>query len=197
MKAVFLDKDGTLLENVPDNVHTARMQLMPGARAALRRLNALGYTLIVVSNQPGIAHGSFTIDSLRAVEHRLSAMLANEGVALAGFYYCPHHPQGHVARYAVTCQCRKPQPGLVLAAAAIHHVDLSRSWMVGDILDDVEAGTRAGCRTVLLDVGNETKWQRGTFRRPDFVAGGLVQAASYISAMERRSPRLLRPRSHV
>src|SRR5687768_6771686 len=104
MKAVFLDKDGTLLENVPYNVRREHMHLTPGAGRALRRLHALGYALIVVSNQPGVAHGYFEVGALRQVERGLRDLLAAEEVPLAGFYYCPHHPQGRVARYAVPCR---------------------------------------------------------------------------------------------
>lgn len=187
MKAVFLDKDGTLLENVPYNVHPERMRLARGAGAALRRLHALGYSLIVVSNQPGVAHAYFDVWALHLVERRLSAMLAEEDVSLAGFYYCPHHPQGSVARYAVACRCRKPAPGLLLAAATIHEIDPRRSWVIGDILDDVEAGARAGCRTVLVDGGNETEWREdSSYRRPSIVVPSLLAAAQHIASTERR-----------
>lgn len=189
-RAVFLDKDGTLLENVPYNVRPERMRFTAGATIALRRWYALGYALIVVSNQPGVALGYFDAVALRGVEQRLRLLFSACGVPLSGFYYCPHHPQGRVARYANACRCRKPAPGLLLAAATIHDIDLSQSWMVGDILDDVEAGMRAGCRTVLVDVGNETEWHRGAYRHPDFVAGSLIAAAGQIASagnMRRRA----------
>src|SRR5688572_1622410 len=139
MKAIFLDKDGTLIENVPYNVRPERIRFMPGAPGAIRRLYHLGYTLIVVSNQPGIAQGFFDAAALRGVERRLRQLFVTAGVPLAGFYYCPHHPDGRVGRYAIQCRCRKPAPGLLTAAAAIHDIDLSESWVVGDILDDIEA----------------------------------------------------------
>jgi histidinol-phosphate phosphatase family protein len=186
VKAVFLDKDGTLIENVPYNVQPERMRLTRGAGPALCRLHALGYSLIVVSNQPGMAFGLFGLPALRSVERRLRALLAAEGVPLAGFYFCPHHPRGRVRRYRGACRCRKPEPGLLRSAAAIHEVSLRRSWMVGDILDDVEAGARAGCRTILLDVGNETEWRRGPNRRPGATLPDLPAAAEYITRVERR-----------
>ncbi len=182
MKAVFLDKDGTLLENVPYNVQPQRMRLVPDAGQALRRLHALGYTLIVVSNQAGVAHGYFDVGALRLVERRLRALLAQEQVPLAGFYYCPHHPQGRVTRYAVACRCRKPAPGLLFAAAAIHDIDVHHSWMIGDILDDVEAGNRARCRTVLVNAGNETEWRTGPYREPGATVPSLLAAAEHIVA---------------
>jgi D-glycero-D-manno-heptose 1,7-bisphosphate phosphatase len=185
VKAVFLDKDGTLIENVPYNVRPERIRLMSGASVALRRLANLGYLLIVVSNQPGVALGYFEATALRDVERRLRQLFATAGVPLAGFYYCPHHPKGSVARYAVRCTCRKPAPGLLLAAAAIHDIDLSDSWMIGDILDDVEAGARAGCRTVHVDVGNETEWRSGPFRQPHIVTSNLASAAQRIAEQVR------------
>lgn len=185
VKAVFLDKDGTLLENVPYNIDPERMHLVRGAGPALRRLHALGYTLIVVSNQPGVALGRFDIRALRGVERRLRELLAAEEVPLAGFYYCPHHPDGRVHRYAVVCRCRKPAPGLLLSAATIHDIAPHRSWMIGDILDDVEAGARARCRTILVDVGNETEWRYGPYRRPNAVVSDLPAAVAYIASSER------------
>ncbi|HEX7045167.1 MAG TPA: HAD family hydrolase [Burkholderiales bacterium] len=185
VKAVFLDKDGTLLENVPYNVDPERMRLVPGAGAALRRLYALGYALIVVSNQPGVALGYFDTHALRRVERRLRALFAAEQVPLAGFYFCPHHPAGRVARYAVVCRCRKPAPGLLLSAAAIHEVDTFRSWMIGDILDDIEAGVRARCRTVLVDNGGETEWRSGPQRQPGAIVPDLPAAARHIMDVER------------
>lgn len=180
-KAVFLDKDGTLVENLPYNVAPDRIRLTPGAGAAARRLHRLGYRLIVVSNQPGIAHGLFPPRALGDVHARLQALLAEHGVPLAGFYYCPHHPQGRVPRYATACQCRKPRPGLLLSAAVIHEIDLAQSWMIGDILDDVEAGARAGCQTVLVDNGNETEWLGGRHRRPTHTVPDLEHAADCVA----------------
>lgn len=191
-KAIFIDKDGTLIEDVPYNVDPARVRLMQGAGPALARLHALGYGLIVVSNQPGLARGYFATRDLESVYGRLRALLAPYRAPLAGFYYCPHHPDGAVARYACTCSCRKPAPGLLLAAAAIHGIDLGRSWMVGDILDDVEAGRRAGCRTVLLDNGHETEWRSGPLRDPDAIAHDLADAAACIACQAGASRRYYR-----
>ncbi|BAU48283.1 HAD family hydrolase [Sulfurifustis variabilis] len=192
VKAIFLDKDGTLIENVPYNTDPSRVRLTPGAGPALVRLHTLGYALIVVSNQPGIAHGFFAPRALDAVYERLRILLAPYHVPLAGFYYCPHHPAGRVPRYATACGCRKPAPGLLLAAATIHGVHLERSWMIGDILDDVEAGQRAGCRTVLVDNGNETEWRQGPFRAPDATATDLRGAAERIARCAAWSERYYR-----
>jgi D-glycero-D-manno-heptose 1,7-bisphosphate phosphatase len=179
-RAVFLDKDGTLVVDVPYNVDPERMLLMPGAGEALRRLSDAGYKLIVVSNQSGVARGVFAESALPAVEQRLREMLADHGAPLSGFYYCPHHPDGAVVEYAVRCDCRKPQPGLLLRAAEEHGISVRESWMIGDILNDVEAGRRAGCRTILLDNGNETEWELSKERLPDCVVSDLRDAAALI-----------------
>jgi histidinol phosphatase-like enzyme len=105
-------------------------------------------------------------------------------VALDGFYYCPHHPRGALARYACECSCRKPQPGMLMRAAREHGIDLPASWMIGDILHDVEAGNRAGCRSLLIDNGNETEWQRGPGRTPTAIAADLFAAATLIAASD-------------
>lgn len=187
-RAIFLDKDGTLVENVPYNVNPALLQLTWRAGPGLQLLHQLGYRLFVVSNQPGVANGLFTETALAAVNTRLAAQLAQYGVTLDGFYYCPHSPDGTVARYAVACTCRKPMPGMLLRAAREHRIDLARSWMIGDILHDVEAGRRAGCRTVLIDNGNETEWKMSALRTPHLSAPDLFQAAALIA--ESGSPRL-------
>ncbi len=170
VKAVFIDKDGTLVQNVPYNVDPERIALTPGAVQGLSALSCVGYRLIVVSNQPGAALGLFDEPDLEKVERRLRELLP----ALDGFYYCPHAPQAG-------CDCRKPAPGMLERAAREHGVELAGSWMVGDILDDVEAGRRAGCRTILLDNGNETEWRSGEARRPHYVARDLSHAAAIIT----------------
>src|SRR4051812_20998494 len=180
MKAVFLDKDGTLVEDVPYNVDPALIRLMPGVAEGLFLLHVAGYKLFVVSNQSGVARGYFPEEALMAVEDKLRALLAMSGVPLDGFYYCPHHPAGEEPAYAVDCDCRKPRPGLVFQAAREHDLDLSRSWLVGDILNDIEAGRRAGCRTVFVDNGNETEWLLTPERLPHHFADDMAEAALVI-----------------
>ena len=180
IRAVFLDKDGTLVENVPYNVDPTRIRLAPGAADALRTLASAGYLIVVVSNQSGVARGLFDVSRLAEVERTLDDLLSREGVSLDGFYFCPHLPGGSVAPYAIACECRKPAPGMLFRAAEELGIDLDRSWMVGDILDDVEAGRAAGCRTVFVDVGNETEWVRSPARVPDHVALDLAVAVEAI-----------------
>lgn len=184
MRAIFLDKDGTLVEDIPYNVNPSLLELTWQAGQALQILQQLGYALIVVTNQSGVARGLFTETALQPIHTRLCERLAQYGVALSGFYYCPHSPDGTVARYATACTCRKPMPGMLLRAAHEHGIDLSRSWMIGDILNDVEAGHRAGCRSVLIDNGNETEWKMSPLRAPDLTAPNLYAAATLIARAE-------------
>lgn len=183
-RAIFVDKDGTLVENVPYNVDPDAIRLAPGAADGLRSLAHAGYRLFVISNQSGVARGLFPIDALDTVERRLRELLESNGISVDGFYFCPHHPEGSVAEYAVQCACRKPAPGMLLHAAQDHEIDLERSWMIGDILDDVEAGRRAGCRTVLIDLGHETEWVLTRDRMPHHVAGDVDEAAAIIHAVD-------------
>jgi D-glycero-D-manno-heptose 1,7-bisphosphate phosphatase len=172
-RAVFIDKDGTLIDDVPYNVDPAEVTLTPGAGHALAILKAAGFRLLVVSNQPGIAYGRFAMSALHAVEDRIQELLAASRVAIEAFYYCPHAPFEQ-------CRCRKPAPGLIRSAAAERGIDVGRSWLVGDILDDVEAARRAGCRAALIANGNETEWLFTELRIPTIVAGSLPQAARAI-----------------
>jgi D-glycero-D-manno-heptose 1,7-bisphosphate phosphatase len=190
--AVFLDKDGTLLENDPWNVDPTRMRFAPGAAEALALFARTPLRLIVVSNQAGVALGRFPVEALLAVEAHLRRKFARCGATLDAVYWCPHHPDGEALPYAVACGCRKPQPGMLLRASREYGIDLARSWMVGDILDDVEAGNRAGCRSILADCGNETGWQSDPARLPYAIVSNLYDAAQLIverHAYERETPR--------
>ena len=178
--AVFIDKDGTLVDDVPYNVDPDRIRLAPRVQDGLKRLHERGFRLVIVSNQGGIARGYFTEEALSGVEDRLRDLLRRLGVPLAGFYYCPHDPSGRIRNYATACTCHKPRPGLFQRAAREGRFDLRRSWCVGDILDDVEAGNAAGCRSVLIDNGNETRWELSERRVPDYIARDVDEAACFI-----------------
>lgn len=179
-RAVFLEKDGTLVRAARNGADPARLRLLPGASAGLARLRAAGFRLFVVSHQPGVARGQFREADLALIVRRLEELLSPEDAAIEGFYYCPHHPGGRVRAYAVECVCRKPSPGLIEDACREHDLDPVRSWMIGDVLDDVEAGRRAGCRTVLIDGGHETGRRGGPHRAPHLTAPNLMEAAERI-----------------
>jgi D-glycero-D-manno-heptose 1,7-bisphosphate phosphatase len=183
--AVFIDKDGTLVENVPYNVDPALLRFTPNAIEGLRLLASAGFRLVVITNQPGIAYHFFDRAALIRLQQALLELLATEGIDLDGFYACPHAP---AAPRMAGCLCRKPAPGLLHQAARRRNLDLARSWMVGDMLDDVEAGRRAGCRSVLLDVGHETEWRLSPLRTPHHRAPDLLQAARHIVAASTARP---------
>ena len=179
-RAVFLDKDGTLTVDVPYNVDPARLRLMPGAIEGLSKLREAGYELIVVSNQSGVARGYFDEAALDRLFDHLRQSVEAEGIPLLAVYHCPHHVDGSIAAYSFACDCRKPGAGLLRRAAGEQGIDLRSSFMVGDILDDIEAGKSAGCRTVLIDNGGETEWLLSPARTPDYTAPDITAAAEII-----------------
>jgi len=183
-KAIFLDKDGTLIPDIPYNVDMGKISLSDNCADGLKLCLDAGYRLIVVSNQSGIAYGYFTEEQFAAVTGCVQALLAARDVVIDAFYYCPHHSQGIIVEYSTDCYCRKPMPGMLLHAAEINDIDLSASWMIGDILNDVEAGNRAGCRTILLDNGNETEWVMSENRKPAYTVKNFKEAADLILRRE-------------
>jgi D,D-heptose 1,7-bisphosphate phosphatase len=175
-RAVFLDKDGTLVRDVPYNADPARIEWRDGVFGGLSRLASAGFALVLVTNQSGIAQGRFSEEQLHRYFVEFRAQLARSGVLLADLLYCPHHPAAAVPAFRKFCACRKPNPGLLVRARARLGIDLERSWMVGDLLDDVEAGVRAGCRTALVHHdGNEEIPALGV-RRPHLIAADLASA---------------------
>lgn len=167
MKAVFLDRDGTLNEEVNYLRSFADFRMISGADEALRILRRLGYRLYVVTNQSGVARGYFTLAEAEALNRRIGAFFAERGAPLDGFALCPHHPEGTVAPFARACDCRKPAPGMLLALAREHGIDLARSFMVGDKPIDAEAGLAAGVKPVLVRSGHKYYLDPG-FKAPEF-----------------------------
>ncbi|ETF03641.1 HAD family hydrolase [Advenella kashmirensis W13003] len=175
--AIFLDKDGTLLKDIPYNVDPNKMEFAPGAKEGLARIAQLALPIFVITNQPGIALEKFCLDDIEDMETKLRQMFLEAGAELAGLYFCPHHPDGSLLQYTCECMCRKPEPGLLLEAAKQHDIALSESWFIGDILNDIEAGRRAGCRTILIDNGNETEWVLNALRTPHYRARDMEIAS--------------------
>lgn len=180
-KAVFIDKDGTLIKNIPYNINPDFIEFEDYAIEALRMFQAQNFLLVVVTNQSGVAFNYFTEEQLQQVHIRIKELLIKEKILLHAFYYCPHHVQGKLPKYAIDCSCRKPKPGLILQAAEDMNINLSQSWMIGDILNDTEAGNKAGCSSVLINNGNETEWQLNELRKPDYTVNNLLQAAEIIT----------------
>ncbi len=181
-RALFLDRDGTLVEPRHYPAHPSDLVLYADIGALLRAFQRAGWALIVVTNQSGIAHGYFTEAMLEKMHDHLRELLRVSDVRLDAIYACPHHIEGVIPQFAIRCECRKPQPGMLLQAAA-RGIDLTRSWMIGDILDDVEAGNRAGCRTALVDLGTERAPDRPE-RRPSLVAPSTAAALRGIAERE-------------
>lgn len=184
-RAIFVADDGAVFDSAPEAVDPARLSLAPAARSALPLLHASGYRLFVVAEHPGIARGDYTEEALVPLQARVRELLMTIGVPLSGFYYCPHDPDGHVDAYACACLCRKPAAGLLQRAAGAHKVDLGASWVIGDLLDDVEAAHNAGAHAVLVDNGRETEWRTDINRRPDVIAIDLAEAALIIASSAR------------
>lgn len=147
--AVFLDRDDTLVVDVPYLTDPAGLRVLPGAARALADLRRAGFVLVLATNQSAVGRGLLTEDGLRAIHEELGRLLAAEGAALDAIYHCPHAPRTE-DRTAVEHPDRKPAPGMLLRAAADLGLDLPRSWMVGDRISDVLAGLGAGCRSILV-----------------------------------------------
>jgi D-glycero-D-manno-heptose 1,7-bisphosphate phosphatase len=180
IQAVFLDKDGTIIEDIPYNVDIHMIKLMDDVIPGLKKLELAGFRPIIVTNQSGVARGFFKEDDVKRVGRHLGKVLKNNGIHLLDYYYCPHHPDAHLDEYRAVCTCRKPAEGMLLKAKFDHDVDLAKSWFIGDILNDVESGHRAGCRTILINNGHETEWQMTPLRKPYAMVSNFKEAADVI-----------------
>ncbi|MCR4739719.1 MAG: D-glycero-beta-D-manno-heptose 1,7-bisphosphate 7-phosphatase [Lachnospiraceae bacterium] len=153
-KAVFMDRDDTIIKDVGFLSDIDDLELLEGAASAIKKINELGYLAIVITNQPVIARGELTFKGLEEIHKKLETLLGAEGAYLDGIYFCPHHPdaghEGEIKELKIVCDCRKPKPGMILRAAKEHNIDLSASVMVGDKDKDVMAGKAAGTKTVLI-----------------------------------------------
>lgn len=180
--AIFLDRDGTVIQEVDFLLKEEDVALLPGAAEAIRLCRTRGYLVIVVTNQSAVARGLITESDLAKINKRMEELLAAEGATVDALYYCPHHPDEGLGPYRRDCECRKPRPGMLLQAAAEHEIDLHSSVMVGDSLRDVEAGHRAGCEAALVLTGYGEEQQGTAFaqddliRRPDYIASDILQA---------------------
>ena len=190
MKAVFVDRDGVINEliyyqeqGIVDSPFTVeQFRLLPVVGEAIKRLHAMDYKVILVSNQPGIAKGSLSEEAFEEIRNRMKEELAKEGAFLDGEYYCFHHPEAKVDKLKANCECRKPKPGLLVQAAQDMDIDLPQSWMIGDNLTDIKAGKGAGCRTILL---GRVKCELCRLMdeedvRPDAITSNLGKAAQII-----------------
>lgn len=182
-KAVFLDRDGTLVEEVHYLRSIDQLRVYAWTPAALRRLSEAGFALVVVTNQAAVARGIIDEAFVQHTHDVLVSRLAPEGVRFEAIYYCPHHPDGVVDAYRVVCECRKPSPGLLLRAAGEHNLDLSSSFVIGDRWLDVELAERAGARGILVKTGHgtrETEAPKPSHVNPAAIVETLLEAAEWI-----------------
>jgi D-glycero-D-manno-heptose 1,7-bisphosphate phosphatase len=181
-RAVFLDRDHTIIEDPGYLSDPNGVRLLPGVDQAIKSLAHAGYKLVVVTNQSGVARGLVTEESLERIHAEMSRQLASDGAHLDAIYYCPFHPEGSVEEYAIESDLRKPRPGMLRKAAADLDLDLQASWMVGDSPRDVEAGQRAGCRTIRLRSAGDHPTREGEDEdvRADFTVRNLSEAAKII-----------------
>lgn len=187
--AVFIDRDGTLTEEIGYVNHPARLRLLPRSAEAIRRLNQAGIAAVVATNQAGVARGYFSEEVLHAVNAALVAQLKDGGAYLDGLYVCPHHPSEGEPPFRTACDCRKPRPGLLTRAARELDLDLAGSTVVGDKPSDLVAGRTVAARTVLVLTGyglGEWEYRRARFPvQPDHVAGDLLDAVEWVLARSR------------
>jgi len=185
--AVFLDRDGVLIEDVNLLTKPDEIRILPGVPAALQKLKFKGFKLIVVSNQPIVARGLATEDEVKAIHKNLGELLGRQGApTIDGWYFCPHHPNATLLAYRQDCQCRKPAPGMFLQAAQDHHLNFASSFSIGDRITDIIAGSKAGCRTILVQTGKHLAAPIQTARpvdmqtKPDYNCPDLMAAANLI-----------------
>ena len=183
--AVFLDRDGTIIEEVGYIDSPDKVQLIAGADQAIKSFRNAGFKIIVVSNQSGVAHGYFDENTVLLINNRVAESLALNGAIIDAFYFCPHHPDIGDLDYRKDCECRKPKPGMLLQAVEEHEIDLSKSIMIGDKYTDVKAGKSLNLISILVLTGfGEEEYQKirsnGLQPEPDFVAQNIREAASFI-----------------
>jgi len=181
-RAVFLDRDGTLIEEVNYLARIDQVRLVDGSIEALRLARSAGLATVLVTNQSAIGRAFLRESELEEIHAHLGALLESAGARLDGIYFCPHHPEAILDEYRRVCPCRKPNVGMLLRAAEDLGVELEGSLMVGDRFHDVEAGRRAGCRTVLVETGygaDEWRSRKPTDPQPDHVAANLLEAVRW------------------
>lgn len=191
MKAIFLDRDGIVNELVfnPehglfDSPYTAgQYKLVNGICHAINKFRKAGFKVAIVSNQPGVAKGYITMEQFENIRKKMVSDLAEGKATIDGEYYCFHHPDASVPEYRIACNCRKPKPGLLLKAARDWKLDLSQSWMIGDNITDIQAGSAAGCKTVLIGKAKcevcRLLDEKGV--HPDLITQDIIEASNIIT----------------
>jgi len=190
-RAIFLDRDGTIIEEVGYLRRADQLRLLPGAAEAIRRLRSAGLKIIMATNQSAIGRGLLSEAEFLRIQEILQGQLEARGAGIDALYYCPHHPEAELATYRRTCECRKPAPGMLLRAARDYGLDLSGSVMVGDKYIDIETGLNASAAAVLVRTGygaDESARRDLWPRPPHHVAGNLEEAADWILMRMAQTP---------
>ncbi len=178
-RAVFLDRDGTIIEDASYIGEISRIKFLPMVSEAIKLLNESGFKVIITTNQAGVARGYFTEDAVREVNRYIEETLATQGALIDRTYYCPHHIEGTIKEYRKECHWRKPNPGMIEEAAREFSIDLRDSFIIGDKMSDIETGCRAGCRTLLLADKGSPEGEK-TASTPDYIAADLYEAVEWL-----------------
>lgn len=194
-KAIFLDRDGVVNEivyhkemGIIDSPFTAdQIKVFPDVGKAINKLKKIGYKIILVSNQPGIAKDHFDLEMFYKMQKKIQSELKKQDTELDAEYYCLHHPYAKNKKYKIECDCRKPKPGMLIKAAKDHNIDLAKSWMIGDGIWDISAGQSAGCKTILIGrlKCDLCKYMEDENVKPDYIKPNLYKASLIIEQVER------------
>ncbi len=179
-RAVFLDRDGTIIEDVGYPHERSKIKFLPGVSKAIKLLNENGFKVIVITNQAGVARGYFTEETVREINRYVQESLAKQGAFIDMIYYCPHHIEGIIEEYSKECYCRKPNPGMIEQAVLEFGIDLKNSFVIGDKISDIEAGQRAGCKTILLAGENHLNNERKITLISEHAAPDLYEAVKWL-----------------
>jgi D,D-heptose 1,7-bisphosphate phosphatase len=175
-RAIFLDRDGTINVDKEYVYKIEDLEFIDSAIEGLQRMQTLGYGLIIVANQSGIARGKYTEEDYFAFSKEMQKRLRKKGVIITAEYFCPHHPKGIIEKYSIDCDCRKPKIGMLEQAAEDFNLDLKKCWMIGDSFSDILTGRNAGCKTIQVTTGKEKNSDKNTFLAED-----LYLASYFIS----------------
>lgn len=182
-RAVFLDRDGTINEEITYLSRPDQLRLLDGAAEAIRLLNQAAFKVVIVTNQAGVARGYFSEETVREIHWALENMLGENGAHVDAIYYCPHHPSAGLGVYKADCQCRKPKPGMLEKASAELGLDLCQAFVVGDKISDLQAGRAVGCHNILVRTGYGLESEKDFSAcawQPDWIADNLLAAARWI-----------------
>lgn len=190
--AVFIDRDGTINEQMGYINDLSRFVILPGVPEAIRLLNQTGFLTIIISNQSGVGRGYFPVDLVHEVHAFLKASLRNKGATVDGIFFCPHYPHGEIPEYSRECDCRKPRTGLVEQALTRFQIDMARSYVIGDRCSDMELACRCNLKGILVKTGYGLGDIRYILpmkeRKPDYIAEDMLDAVGWIIRDERRTP---------